>query len=148
MNAIQWTRLALALTPLVASLSLPARAAPLPVTYQGQLKFEGAPYNGLADLSFTLYDRLVGGTPLCTDALTNVEVINGLFTVELNFSGRILLRWCSALPGNLGQYARGECHPRSASAGKRGTLRAVRFRWCRGRRLDPALRGHLSSGQR
>ena len=71
----------------VFGLALPADAAPPPVTYQGQLKFEGVPYDGLADFSFALYDRLTDGTRLCTYEQYNVEVDNGLFTVEMLMDG-------------------------------------------------------------
>ncbi len=62
-------------------------AAPAEViTYQGQLKQDGVPLNGLVDLKFTLWDDpvAVGGTPPVKDRLA-VEVVNGLFTVTLDF---------------------------------------------------------------
>jgi hypothetical protein len=54
-------------------------------TYQGQLKQDGVPANGAFDLRFRLFNdtaTIISG-PLCFDG---VEVINGLFTVDLNFS--------------------------------------------------------------
>lgn len=62
-------------------------AAPAEViTYQGQLKQDGAPLNGFVDLRFTLWDDpvAVGGTPPVKDRLA-VEVVHGLFTVTLDF---------------------------------------------------------------
>jgi len=52
-------------------------------TYQGQLKFGGAPANGSYDFRFTLYDDAVpvGGVE-CHD---DVSVVNGLFDVPLDF---------------------------------------------------------------
>ena len=60
-------------------------AAPPPVTYQGQLKFDGAPVNGRGDFIFELYDAEVDGRLIASVELAGVEVVNGLFTVELNF---------------------------------------------------------------
>ena len=59
---------------------------PTTITYQGQLRRGGVPANGLHDFSFALWagesgGDLVGG-PL--DKL-GVEVLNGLFTVALDF---------------------------------------------------------------
>lgn len=55
-------------------------------TYQGQLKQSGAPYNGEADLAFSLYDAAAGGNitggPVWID---DVNVVNGLFTVTVDF---------------------------------------------------------------
>ncbi len=55
-------------------------------TYQGQLKISGAPLNGTADFEFKLFDAPSGGTQQgSTDPVSNVNVIDGLFTVPLNF---------------------------------------------------------------
>jgi len=55
-------------------------------TYQGQLKESGAPANGLHDFRFRLFDAASGdaqvGQTLCVD---NVDVVNGLFTLPLDF---------------------------------------------------------------
>lgn len=53
-------------------------------TYQGQLKENGQPYNGTADLMFATYDAEVGGFQYGTQSLSNVAVTDGLFTVVLN----------------------------------------------------------------
>ncbi len=62
-------------------------AAPLSsaFTYQGQLKLVGIPLTGTVDLEVSLYDVDSGGVSLNTLALTNVSVVNGLFTVDLDF---------------------------------------------------------------
>ena len=62
-------------------------------TYQGTLNDNGAPANGLYDISFFIYDAEVGGS-VPRDGFTtvfNVEVVDGLFTTEVDFgvSGQI-----------------------------------------------------------
>ncbi len=54
-------------------------------TYQGQLKSGGVPVEGQADLSFRLYDAATGGTLIDTVGKSFVDVVDGLFTVELDF---------------------------------------------------------------
>ncbi len=55
-------------------------------TYQGKLNSQGTVANGIYDLRFRLYDDVAGGIQvgpeLCSD---NVSVIDGLFTVSLDF---------------------------------------------------------------
>jgi len=55
-------------------------------TYQGQLKQSDVPYNGSANFQFALFDSKTGGTPIGAlfDA-SNVQLVNGLFTVDLDF---------------------------------------------------------------
>ncbi len=58
------------------------------LTYQGELKQNGSPANGEFDMQFTLWDAPEGGNqvgPFVTR--NNVPVIDGLFTVELDFTG-------------------------------------------------------------
>jgi hypothetical protein len=65
-----------------------AHAAPVSTafTYQGQLKKNGGPYIGTADLTFRLYDDSTGTTQVGSTLTTNgVNVDMGLFTVDLNF---------------------------------------------------------------
>ena len=80
-STIRRTNLVLLAVLLFAGFALTAEAAPPPVTYQGQLKFNGVPYDGVADFSFALYDRATDGTKLCTYEQYDVDVDNGLFTV-------------------------------------------------------------------
>jgi hypothetical protein len=66
-------------------------AAPLGTgfTYQGQLKRDGAPANGLHDLRFSLYDANAAGAPVgLAYCANNVSVTNGLFTVALDFGAQ------------------------------------------------------------
>jgi len=73
-----WGNRALAQTPLSTGF-----------TYQGQLKDGGSPANGTYDLQFALYDQLTFGTQqgptVCED---NVVVVEGLFTLELDFGAQ------------------------------------------------------------
>src|SRR5262245_10935452 len=70
-----WNAPARAVTPVTTSF-----------TYQGQLKFNGAPLTGAADLRFLLYDGAGSSTQIgSTVVLKNVAVNNGLVTVELDF---------------------------------------------------------------
>ena len=62
-------------------------------TYQGQLKQSGNPVDGLVDMRFALFTAAIGGaqvgdTLFFDGVKTNpgpVDVLNGLFTVELDF---------------------------------------------------------------
>ena len=54
-------------------------------TYQGQLQASNQPANGPYDFEFELYDQASGGLPLALLPLDDVQVIDGVFTVQLDF---------------------------------------------------------------
>ncbi|MBX3378184.1 MAG: hypothetical protein KF678_14410 [Phycisphaeraceae bacterium] len=55
-------------------------------TYQGVLKQLGSAYNGSADIRFTLWDSAAGGSQIgSTLTVANATLVNGLFTVDLDF---------------------------------------------------------------
>jgi hypothetical protein len=56
-------------------------------TYQGTLNDNGAPANGLYDITFLVYDDEVGGSPVSSGTVTvnNVQVTDGLFSTEIDF---------------------------------------------------------------
>lgn len=82
---------------LLAAVLSATPVAAMPLTYQGQLKFDGAPYNGAADFTVGLWDDGTNGRLLDSVSLTGITVTNGLFTLELDFSGTDLFdgsaRW-------------------------------------------------------
>jgi hypothetical protein len=56
-------------------------------TYQGQLQRSGAAYTGTCNFQFSLWDALSAGTQQgSTQSINGVSVVNGLFTVVLDFS--------------------------------------------------------------
>jgi len=57
------------------------------LTYQGRLDAAGVPYDGLADFSFRLLEGADGSDLQVGDpvTITAVEVVEGVFTVELDF---------------------------------------------------------------
>lgn len=58
-------------------------------TYQGSLSSGGVVANGNHDFEFALYDAANGGVQLGnTQAITNVSVANGIFTVSLDFGNQ------------------------------------------------------------
>lgn len=65
-----------------------AAAAPLGAsfTYQGKLIRGGNPVNGTCDFEFRLWDAATGGAQLgSTQTTSSLTIVNGLFTVALNF---------------------------------------------------------------
>jgi hypothetical protein len=57
-------------------------------TYQGTLKANGVPANGYYDFRFDLFENSTGGSLLGLNWLdvSNISVVNGLFTIKLDFS--------------------------------------------------------------
>src|SRR5262249_45827814 len=87
-----------ALALIIAATSLQALAsAPLGTafTYQGQLKQNGTPVNGLLSMSFALFDAPTGGNQIGPTFTADVFVTNGLFTKDLDFGA-------GAFAGNAG----------------------------------------------
>ncbi|MCB2155865.1 hypothetical protein KQI84_13365 [bacterium] len=61
-----------------------------PFTYQGFLKDGSAPANGSFDFTFTPFDGETLGTALATEvAVGDVNVVDGVFTVEIDFPNSI-----------------------------------------------------------
>ncbi len=69
-------------------------------TYQGQLKQAGTPFTGAVDLDFSLWTAAEGGDPVGPgQRLADVQVVNGLFTVGLDFGAGAFTgnsRWLEA----------------------------------------------------
>jgi subtilisin-like proprotein convertase family protein len=62
------------------------RAVPQVITYQGELLEGGAPFDGPADLRFTLWTAPTGGSAVGSpQVLPGVQVSRGRFSVPLNF---------------------------------------------------------------
>ncbi len=56
------------------------------VNYQGQLKEAGQAFNGLADVTFRLFDAEAGGVQIGVDvALIDLDIVDGLLTADLDF---------------------------------------------------------------
>jgi hypothetical protein len=70
-----------------ASLTLSAYAqqSSTAFTYQGFLKDNNNPANARYNLRFTLYDAETGGNQIGNPVVKDVEITNGLFTVEIDF---------------------------------------------------------------
>src|SRR5690242_53567 len=62
---------------------LPAFGQTSTFTYQGQLSVNGVPANGNFDMQFTLF--LAQNQQGLSNLLSGVPVVNGIFTVQLDF---------------------------------------------------------------
>jgi hypothetical protein len=79
-------RVAVALGALMAAAGAVAQPVPSLFTYQGKLTDNGQAANGQYDLYFRLYSTDTGIFPLGSAVtLDNVQVVNGVFTVKLDF---------------------------------------------------------------
>lgn len=83
----------------------PAAAAGTSFTYQGQLRVDGAPADGVCNLQFALFAAANGGSALATVGPLAVSVDKGLFTVALDFGANFpgADRWLeisAACPGH------------------------------------------------
>ena len=135
-------------------------------TYQGQLKLSGQNLNDTADFDFTLWDAGTGGNMIGSVVpLSNVTVIDGLFTVELDF-GVIAFngdnRWLEIdvrspgeklgfLPGDLADKVNPYLRPlhdalhdmmefdRAAKLVERGIIEVAPLAFMRGRTLNDAF---------
>lgn len=66
-----------------------AQSASPAFTYQGELSGQGGPANGSFDLRFALFDAASGGAQVgSTLCVNNVNVVNGHFTVLLDFGNQ------------------------------------------------------------
>lgn len=82
---------------LPANLALAQSPAGTAFTYQGQLKQVGVPVNDTCDFEFSLWDDPIEGEPVGSmDSFLGVGVVNGLFTVQLDFGNAAFIgdaRW-------------------------------------------------------
>lgn len=67
--------------------AIAATAQTTEFSYQGFLNDNNASANGSFDFEFRLFDVSTGGTALAAQQRTNITVINGVFSVTLDFGG-------------------------------------------------------------
>ncbi len=80
---------AIFLVSLLALLVVSAAAQTTNFTYQGKLTNNGNPANGVYDFEVKLFDALSAGNQLSTTiTLEDVQVTNGIFTVQLDFGNQ------------------------------------------------------------
>lgn len=70
-------------TVIFSGLMALAAAAQTPFTYQGQVKQNGQPFTGNANITFSLYDGPTGFGFIGDEVHNSVPVSNGLFTTEV-----------------------------------------------------------------
>ena len=76
------------LTAALLSAGLMAQTTTL--TYQGQLRENGQPFTGTANLEFRLFDQLIGGSEVAgSQTRLNWPVEDGLFQVGLDFGAGV-----------------------------------------------------------
>ncbi|MBI1827288.1 MAG: hypothetical protein HY287_03805 [Planctomycetes bacterium] len=81
------TRIGIIGVALLLAASTSGLAAPMSTafTFQGQLKQDGHPFDGNANLTFQLFDAVSGGNILGTINLPATVVTKGLFSADLDF---------------------------------------------------------------
>lgn len=82
------TRVAALVTSILFGVGAPlahGQSSPTALTYQGQLKSDGTPANGLHDFRIELYTDATAGLQLGVQCVDNVTVTDGLFTLTLDF---------------------------------------------------------------
>ena len=88
MTTNRFNRFVLWLTAALLSASLMAQTSTL--TYQGQLRENGQPFTGTANLEFRLFDQLIGGSEVAApQTRLNWPVEDGLFQVGLDFGAGV-----------------------------------------------------------
>ena len=87
----------LAVTALLFAAATPALSMGTAFTYQGSLEDGGVPAHGSYDFEFRLIDS-VGG-PLGTNLRDNVDVVRGVFSVELDYGNP-----STSFPGNFVRF--------------------------------------------
>ena len=92
------TKLYAALMFLLVSFAATANAQPPAFTYQGRLTDATLPASWTYEMQFSLWNAVSGGTQIGSTITNNaVTVANGVFTVQLDFSGAPFLnganRW-------------------------------------------------------
>lgn len=98
----------LALAGLLAATTSPLLAMGTSFTYQGSLEDGGVPANGSYDFEFRLINS--SGGLLATNLRDDVEVVDGVFTVELDYGST-----SSAFPGNFVRFLQIGIRPASST---------------------------------
>ena len=88
--ALMVASMAAAAAAVVAAICAPRPAhagVPIPTsfTYQGSLNDGTTPATGLYDFRFGLWDAATGGTEVAAQFVEDLQVVSGIFTVELDF---------------------------------------------------------------
>ena len=90
--------------------SVIAEPAGTAISYQGQLKLDDRPLSGRADFIFDLYDAEFDGGVISTATLDGIDVVDGLFGVQLDFGPNAFdgnTRWIEIAvrsPAGSGEY--------------------------------------------
>jgi hypothetical protein len=82
---ICWNSMLIVVSCLAAVAPLHAGETDTVITYQGRLMENGAPANGMYDMSFVLFPSEAGGSPIAFDIPPAISVVDGVFTVKLDF---------------------------------------------------------------